>query len=163
MPEPQQASTNLKKLIAIVGLTAATALTATVPKMEGMVLRGYPDPIGIVTACMGHTKTAVLGRAYTKEECVGLLQQDLAEHALGVHKCTPLDKFTPGQRAAAVSFAFNVGVSAYCHSGFAKKLAAGDPTACAELDKWVYAGGKKLPGLVNRRRTERAMCEEDLK
>lgn len=160
MPEPQQPSSNLKRLIAVVGLSAATALTAGVPKLEGMVLRGYKDPIGIVTACAGHTKTAALGRSYTREECVGLLQQDLAEHALGVQKCTPLDKFTPGQRAAAVSFAFNVGVTAYCRSGFARKLVAGDPTACAELDKWVYAGGQKLPGLVNRRRVERAMCEE---
>lgn len=149
----------LKKLVAVVGLAAAATLSTAVPKLEGMVLRGYKDPIGIVTACAGHTKTAVLGRAYSKEECVTLLQQDLAEHALGVHKCTPLEKFTPGQRAAAVSFAFNVGVAAYCGSTFAKKLVAGDPTACAELSRWTRAGGRELPGLVTRRKIERDMCE----
>lgn len=150
---------NLKKLIATVGLVAAATLTSAVPSLEGMVLRGYKDPIGIVTACAGHTKTAVLGKPYTKEECTSLLQSDLAEHALGVQKCTPLEKLTPGQRAAAVSFAFNVGVTAYCRSTFARKLNAGEPTACAELLKWTYAGGRELPGLVRRRHIERDMCE----
>lgn len=158
MAEPQKSS-SVAKLVSVVGLAAAAALTQAVPSLEGTVLRGYRDPIGIVTACSGHTKTAVLGRPYTKEECVTLLQQDLAEHALGAQKCTPLEKFTPGQRAAVVSFAFNVGVAAYCGSTFARKLVAGDPTACAELSRWTRAGGRELPGLVTRRKIERDMCE----
>ncbi|WP_425519928.1 glycoside hydrolase family protein [Stenotrophomonas maltophilia] len=38
---------------------------------------------------------------------------------------------------------------------------AGQPAAswCPELDRWVYAGGKRVQGLVNRRAAERAMCE----
>ena len=31
--------------------------------------------------------------------------------------------------------------------------------ACKELDRWVYAKGIKLNGLVKRRAAERAMCE----
>ena len=33
------------------------------------------------------------------------------------------------------------------------------PAACAELERWVYAKGIKLRGLVKRRAAERAMCE----
>jgi lysozyme len=67
---------------------------------------------------------------------------------------------TDGQRGALVSFAYNVGVPKACGSTFVKRLNAGDgKAACAELSKWIYAGGRALPGLVNRRRDERKVCE----
>jgi lysozyme len=154
------ANKTLVKVTATIGAAATATVLAFVPKFEGMVLRGYKDPIGIVTACAGHTKTAVLGRPYTREQCETLLVEDLAEHAEGVASCVPVDKITQGQRAAFVSFAYNVGVSAFCGSTMARKARAGDvPGSCAELDKWVYAGGAKLRGLVERRKTERAICE----
>lgn len=150
---------NINKLVATVGAGAAGVLMMYVPQLEGVVLRGYKDPIGIVTACAGHTKTAVLGRPYTPAECNNLLVADLIEHAEGVDACitAPL---TVGQRAAAVSFAFNVGTSAFCRSTMAKKFNAGDYAgACGELPRWVYAGGKQLPGLVTRRQIEKDMCD----
>ena len=147
------------RLVALIGIGAAATAIAYVPQFEGMVLRGYKDPIGIVTACAGHTSTAVLGKPYTREECQRLLELDLIEHARGVVNCVPVEKLTQGRKAAATSFAFNVGVRKFCESTFAEKLRAGDPDACAELSRWTYAGGKQLPGLVTRRRTERAICE----
>ena len=48
-----------------VGAGAAAILLSIVPKFEGVILRGYKDPIGIVTACAGQTNTGVLGRPYT--------------------------------------------------------------------------------------------------
>lgn len=150
------------KLIGLVGAACAATLFNCVPKFEGVILRGYKDPIGIVTACTGHTKTAVLGRAYSMQECDQLLVQDLVEHAEGVKSCvkTPLTTY---QLAATVSFAFNVGVSHFCTSSMAKKFNTGDiKGACAELSRWVYAGGKVLPGLVKRRQVERDMCEGKL-
>ena len=149
-----------KKLAAIVGAGAAGTLLYFTPQFEGMVLRGYKDPIGIVTACAGHTKTAVLGRAYTREECERLLEDDLVEHAQGVLRCVPREKLTTGQRAAFVSFAYNVGVAKFCGSTLAAKARAGDLAgACAELSRWTLAGGRELPGLVTRRATERSLCE----
>ncbi|WP_396180153.1 lysozyme [Flavobacterium sp.] len=147
------------KLIALVGAAAATALGAFVPEFEGMVLRGYKDPVGIVTACAGHTLTAQLGRPYTKEECDSLLEYDLAAHAEGVMRCVKTE-MTTGQKAAFVSFAYNVGIRKFCESTMAKKLNAGDaPGACKELSRWTTAGGKQLMGLVRRRAAERALCE----
>lgn len=157
MNKPVAAKNN--KLKACVGAGAAAILLACVPKFEGVVLRGYKDPIGIVTACAGHTKTAVLGRPYSREECENLLADDLIEHAVGVNKCVTAP-LTAGQRAAFVSFAYNVGTSAFCRSTMAKKANRGDLAgACAELSKWTYAGGRQLPGLVKRREAERAICE----
>lgn len=149
-----------KTLKATVGAGCAAMLLAYVPQFEGMILRGYKDPIGIVTACAGHTKTAVLGRAYSVLECKALLDQDLVEHSEGVLKCTPDLAGQTHRLAAASSFAYNVGVGAYCRSTMARKFNAGDYAgACAELSKWTRAGGRVLPGLVKRRATERAICE----
>lgn len=153
------------RLVAMVGAASAAILTTQVPKFEGMVLRGYKDPIGIVTACAGNTRSAVLGRAYTPEECQQLLADDLVAHAEPVLKCTPIlarPEYV-GPRSAAISFTFNVGAGNYCSSTMARKFNAGDFIgACAELSKWTRAGGKELPGLVTRRATERAICEGKL-
>lgn len=170
-----------KRLTATVGVTAAAVLISVVPKFEGMVLRGYKDPIGIVTACAGHTKTAVLGKPYSLEQCETLLADDLADHAEGVLRCTPSLKDKPFQLAAASSFAFNNGVGAYCGSTIARRFRAGDIAgACRAFNEsdsgkpqWVFVKDKRvqqpdgtwkwtyktLPGLVTRRATERAICE----
>ncbi|ELY4257915.1 glycoside hydrolase family protein, partial [Cronobacter sakazakii] len=33
--------------------------------------------------------------------------------------------------------------------------------ACNELKRWIYAGGKKWKGLMNRREVEYAICMAD--
>ncbi|MGE8454798.1 MAG: hypothetical protein ACN6OP_30155 [Pseudomonadales bacterium] len=59
-----------QRLIALVGEPPATDwLLTTTPALVGKILRSYKDSIGIVTACSGHTNTAVLGRPYTDAEC----------------------------------------------------------------------------------------------
>lgn len=158
--QPASPPRNRAGLTALVGASCAAVLCQYVPQFEGMVLRGYKDPIGIVTACAGHTKTAVLGKPYTAAECESILLMDLVEHAEPVLACTPQLQGNPWPLAAATSFAFNVGADAYCKSTMARKIRAGDILgACAELSKWVHAGGQVLPGLVKRRAVERAMCE----
>ena len=90
-----------------------------------------------------------------------MLYKDLAKHADAL-SCVraPL---TDGQRAAFLSFAFNVGDDAFCRSTLVRKANAGDfDGACAELSRWIYAGGKQLPGLVKRRAAERQLCERGL-
>lgn len=149
-----------KRLTLLIGAPALAMVMVNVPKFEGTILRGYKDPIGIVTACTGHTRTAVLGRPYSPQECETLLLQDLLAHAEPVVEC--VGPLPTGQMAAAVSFAFNVGTGAFCRSTFARKLRARDPTACDELSRWVMADGRTLPGLVERRKVERAMCRGEV-
>ena len=57
---------------------------------------------------------------------------------------------------ALVSFAFNLGTGALAGSTLFRKVKINpnDQTISLEFAKWVNAGGKKLPGLVRRRKAE---------
>lgn len=153
---PQQQSKG--KLAAKIGGVAAAAVLAIVPFFEGTVLHTYKDPIGIVTSCTGHVdSTLKLGTSYTPEQCDAQLQADLLKHAddLDCIKA-PLG---PYQTAALLSFTFNVGKGSFCGSTLVKKFNAGDYAGgCKELLRWTFAGGRELPGLVNRRKAEYALC-----
>lgn len=148
-----------EKLIAKVGAASAALLLAVVPVFEGTVLKTYRDPIGVLTSCMGHTGSELkIGQKWTIEQCNQQLAEDLNKHADALACIRP--PLTDGQKAAFVSFAYNVGNRAFCQSSLVKKANAMDlPGACAELSRWTYAGGKQLPGLVNRRKVEREICE----
>lgn len=64
---------------------------------------------------------------------------------------------------SAVSITFNVGCGPVSQSTLFKHLRAGRYIqACNEFPRWVYAGGRKLPGLVSRREKEKALCLTDL-
>ena len=90
-----------------------------------------------------------------------MLYADLLKHAQAL-ECVKRP-MNDGQKAAFLSFAFNVGNGAFCSSTLVRKANAGDmPGACAELSRWAYAGGKQLQGLVNRRAAERKLCEQGL-
>lgn len=138
----------------------AAAIGIAVPIValwEGLSLTPYRDPVGIMTVCYGETHAEM--RRYTQQECQLLLQESLAAHGVAISPCLP-DGLPAHVQAASLSFAYNVGASAFCKSTMARKLKAGDiPGACAELSRWVYAKGQLLPGLVKRRAAERAMCE----
>lgn len=54
-----------------------------------------------------------------------------------------------------VSFTFNVGVAALQRSTLRQRINAGEHSlASKEFMRWVWGGGKKLPGLIRRRRLE---------
>jgi lysozyme len=61
--------------------------------------------------------------------------------------------------AAATSLAFNIGTAAFCRSTAARRFNAGDlEGGCRAIGAFVFAGGRKLPGLVRRRAAEVALC-----
>lgn len=149
-----------QKLAAKIGAGAVALAVPVVIYFEGEVLHGYRDPVGIVTACVGHTETAKM-RKYTKAECEELLYRDLLKHADALDCIN--HPMTDAQKAAFLSFAFNVGKSKFCSSTLVRKANAGDMRgACAELSRWTMAGGKELPGLVKRRAAERELCERGI-
>lgn len=156
-------SNNAKaKLIAKIGASSVALVIPLVVYYEGVVLRTYADPINKITACTGHTGPELrMGQRYTKEQCETMLYGDLLKHADALNCIkTPL---ADNQKAAFLSFAFNVGNGAFCKSTLVRKANAGDLMgACAELSRWTMAGGRELPGLVKRRAAERALCEKGL-
>jgi lysozyme len=150
----------IKAKIAGAALAASiTVATAVVSFYEGLETDAYYDPIGIVTVCYGHTATAAMGQQLTPQECESLLRDDLSAAFSAVDRHVNV-YLTVERRAALASFVFNVGEGAFQRSTLLTKLNAGDTAgACAQLDRWIYAGGKVLPGLVTRRKTERELCE----
>ena len=151
-----------QKLVAKVGAGALALALPLVVHFEGTVYRTYRDPIGIITSCTGHTGPELrMGQTFTPEQCDAQLMGDLLKHADALH-CVK-QPIGDNQRAAFLSFAYNVGESKFCGSTLVRKANQGDLRgACAELSRWVMAAGQELPGLVRRRAAERAMCERGL-
>ncbi len=144
------------------GLGAAVAIAAPFVVMhEGLILKSYPDPVQIWTACVGHTGPDVKpGQVYTEAQCLELLHKDLGTAQAAVRRNVRV-KIHEKTEAALISFVFNVGEGNLQRSTLLKKLNRGDIAgACDELPKWVYAKGIKLNGLVRRRNEERALCLE---
>lgn len=152
-----------KKALAAIGGGAMAMAMVVVPYYEGTELQSYRDAVGVWTVCTGHTATAKPGQHKTPAECQALLDSDLSVALKGVDRwvTVPIPETT---RAALVSFTYNVGEGALMRSTLLRKLNAGDIVgACNELPRWVYAGGKRLRGLVSRRATERELCLEGVK
>jgi lysozyme len=124
---------------------------------EGEHNEPYVDPVGVLTSCIGHTSDVQLGRYYSGQECAQKFIDDLRSAEATVKRCTP--DAPPASQPALTSFVFNVGSGNYCSSTLARKSNAGDHVgACKELYRWVYAGGRVLPGLIKRREAEAEAC-----
>lgn len=150
---------NIKQRLAA-GLLSLSALGAMgIVAHEGMRKVAYVDPVGVVTVCAGHTSTAKLGQVKTKAECAELLKLDVV-HAEKAVKRLVKAPITTEQYDSLVSFVFNVGETSFAKSTLLKKINSFDCWgAGAEFDKWTYAGGRQLPGLVKRRADERKHWE----
>lgn len=147
-----------RKLSGAVAAATIAIMATFVPWYEGTELQSYQDSAGVWTICTGHTATATPDMTVTKKQCDALLTSDLGQAYAAVDDLVevPIPILT---RAALGSFVFNVGRGAFSDSTLLRKLNAGDIVgACNQLPRWVYAGGKRLRGLVKRRADERELC-----
>lgn len=150
----------------LTALGAASALAVTggwLVMHEGTVLGTYVDPVGIVTACHGRVRPEFeLGMTFTERECDQMLLEDLLEHDRQLMSVVQVN-LTQGEHQAYLSFHYNVGHGSFRNSTLLQLLNEGQRVeACKQLPRWVYARGVQLPGLVNRRADEMAMCLRDL-
>lgn len=68
---------------------------------------------------------------------------------------SPILWFDSDKHAAIADFCYNLGTTRYKASTLKRRVDAADwEGAAVELQKWVWGGGKKLPGLVKRRQEE---------
>ena len=142
---------------------------------EGVRLRPYRCPALLWTVGVGHViDPSHIGvkyedrkslpipsgwdRVLSMGEVDALLAQDLAKFERGVARLCPSSVSNQGQFDALVSFAFNVGLGNLQRSSLRMKINRGDlEDAAEEFMKWTKAAGRVLPGLVKRRKDERAM------
>ena len=129
-----------------------------IKRFEGFSPTIYICPAGYPTIGYGHVVLAheqdQFAAGITQAEATELLRKDvrIAERAVLRLISVPL---TDGQFDALVSFTFNLGAGALQRSTLRRKVNRGEHESVpAELMKWVWAAGKRLPGLVLRRHSE---------
>lgn len=150
-----------KGLTLIAGVSLAASVAFVAP-WEGLRTEAYRDIVGIWTVCYGETKGVEQGDKYSERECEAMLYYELQNYANELGHCLTVP-VPEGTAVAFLSWAYNVGTSAACRSTLVRKANAGDLRgACDELSRWVYAGGKRVKGLENRRADERAACHSAL-
>lgn len=150
---------NWKKLAAGGG-SSAVLLIALLGYFEPSSTPGIPyqDITGKWTNCLGNTHEVDPKLFYTPQQCkvIDMGNQVSDMEALSYYVKVPL---STGQRAAFADFIHNVGSGNFQHSTMLRYINAGNVLGgCRELLKWVYAGGKKLSGLVTRRQAEYQLC-----
>ncbi len=74
--------------------------------------------------------------------------------------CPVLATESEGRLAAIVDFTFNLGAGRLQTSTLRRRINQRDwASAAPELRRWVYGGGKLLPGLVLRREAEALLLQ----
>ncbi len=133
-----------------------------ISQFERFESRVSPDPVGIPTIGFGHKVRA--GESFqepiTRQQGVDLLHSDVKRVVTpGLRKVGVA--LTQNQVDALGSFIFNVGPAAFNDSTLLRKLNAGNFGAVPdELRRFVYAGGRKLPGLIRRREAEAQLFQK---
>ncbi|XWK88662.1 MAG: lysozyme [Phormidium sp.] len=141
-----------------------------IKKWEGLYLNAYKDPVGIPTIGYGtirypNGQKVRMGDKITQQEAEAFLQLECDEVAEKVSKLVSGISLNQNQFDALVSLCYNIGTGAFEDSTLLRELKANNfANAAKEFDRWVKGtqNGVKitLPGLVNRRREERALFEK---
>jgi lysozyme len=97
-------------------------------------------------------------RVWSKKEIDALFDADVTAFERGVLRLVPGCAGHQGRFDALVSFAYNAGLGNLQRSQIRMKANRDDIEGAADaFMQWTKAGGKELPGLVKRRRDERAL------
>lgn len=130
-------------------------------RWEGCYLRPYLCPAGVPTIGYGATyyedgtRVALTDDPISKERAEALLVWMVKTKYLPpvLKLCPGIDN--PDRLAAIIDFTFNLGATNLKVSTLRKRINKGEwEKVPKELRKWVWAGGKKLKGLMRRREAE---------
>lgn len=144
----------------------AVALAAELCRhFEGFRSRPYICPAGYPTIGYGTvykpdgTRVTMDDPPISKAQADEWLLSELrSNYGAGILKASPNLIKHPRVLAAAIDFAYNLGVSRYRASTLRKRLEAEDWNgARVQLMRWTKAGGRELPGLVRRRKAEASL------
>lgn len=121
----------------------------------------YLCPAGYPTIGYGHRVLPgeVFGKPISVARGESLLRLDCAKAELAIRRLVEVE-LAQNEFDALVSLVFNVGEEAFRTSKMLLHLNAGNKAAAAlEFDDWFYAKGKKLVGLVRRRKAEKSLFQ----
>lgn len=97
-------------------------------------------------------------RVWSKDEITQLFAADVGPTERGILRLAPSVAGRQGAFDACVSFAFNAGLGNFQKSTIRMKTNRQEWEAAAEaFMAWTRGGGRELPGLVKRRKAEKAL------
>lgn len=145
-------------------ITTRVKAETIIKEFEGEELDAYLDPAGIPTIGYGTTrnpetgKKIKIGDKIDKATALKWLRIDTAKIRESVKKRIKVP-INARQLDALTSFVYNVGPTAFADSTMLKLInnKTDKNIVANEFDRWVYAKGKKLPGLVRRRKLEKEL------
>ncbi|WP_386696711.1 lysozyme [Lonepinella sp. MS14436] len=130
---------------------------------EGCRRDPYYCPARVLTVGIGSTEASgekiEPNKRYTDKEIADRWAKDILNAEQCVNRYGNGSQMPQGAFESMVSITFNVGCSKMQSSTLFRLANQGySAKMCDEFRKWVYAGGKKLNGLVTRREKERELC-----
>ena len=122
----------------------------------------YRDPVGKWTIGYGtitypNGRSVRSGDRISQAQAEQYLESEVDEKARSVEAAIGHGVWlTQSQFDALVSFTYNLGIGNFRKSTLLSKVKRNpnDPGIRNEFNRWVYAGGRVLPGLVRRRAAE---------
>lgn len=123
---------------------------------EGLRLKPYLCSAGVPTVGYGHTRKVTLALPpITRAIAEQFLYEDMLEACVAALRASPNLGTSDCRLAAIADFIFNLGAGAYRASTLRRLIRDEDWVGAEDqFARWVYGGGRKLPGLVKRRQLE---------
>lgn len=136
-------------------MKSSAEIVEIIKNFEGLRTTAYSCPGGYKTIGYGHKLPAnSLCNEISIEEAAALLLDDIREVEKSVQRNINI-MLKQSQFDALVSFTFNVGSASLQRSTLRQKINRQEHAQVpGEFMRWIYSGGRILPGLVNRREIE---------
>lgn len=142
-------------------MKASPACLVLVKAFESFASRPYLCPAGWWTIGYGAVRNAsgapvtAATPPVSEPDALVLLARDIAAAERAVLRLIRRTELTQGRFDALASFTFNLGAGNLQASTLRRVVNLGEHArAPGELSRWVYGGGRRLPGLIRRRKAE---------
>lgn len=147
-------------------MAVPAAAVSLVQRFEGFakVITLKPVPMAAPYLCPALVPTIGYGTVIasldhppvSEPEALALLLEELHRNVAACYRLCPVLRDEPDSRLSAIaSFVYNLGAGRLQASTLRRRIAEQDWSEAAhELRRWVWAGGRKLPGLIARREAE---------
>lgn len=132
-----------------------------IKQFEGFRPEAYQDSVGVWTIGYGTTiingQPVKQGMTITQDQALQLVQQEVNKLWSQIESILKV-KINDNQMNALVDFAYNLGFGSLKNSTLMRLVNESKfDEAANQFPRWVYAGGKVLPGLVRRREAEKQL------
>lgn len=133
------------------------AIVDIIKRFEGVKLRAYRCPAGVLTIGYGNTVGVTEGMVWSQEQANACLRKQVAQFMLAVLKRCPQLHLEPKELLiACTSLAYNIGVGAFAASSVCRKTRYREfVDAALAFMNWRFIHGVESRGLKNRRTVEK--------